>query len=490
MQRWFFLLLLLFFQTACDSTVVKDRPTSSLLHSSGQIQNLAPEAEPSFEPLVATDLLNKPTPVYRFETTAEALSVWRRATVRPTLLLLSNNPHLTPVPEELRERTANLINNANVENLAEAASDRTPAPLILPGMAIDAALRNGWFKELAWAFPLRDPEQDLDLASFTEQFATIDLADADEVASMTLSGQTFHGVLRGTPFTAAALSQLHDLAQPVIVHIDLSYFQPLYKNEISTPMLDIVTNTLAILKQMHLQTLAVTFSYGHRDSQIALDVRFLGDVLAWLIEDPAHHDQPVPLNWQRQRDALYLANFLQKDKIQELYQAQAQDDPNSAWVKFNLYQSAINLKQPDVGLRHLAEAVVLDPIFAFEYFNLADLAYQQNRPAEALRLLSLASQALPNDPFIKLQMAQLAYETGDRTTALQLLNQLRKLSWSPYYYAQVPQYLQELTTFVTSGEMPAEAPAPEPSQQISAQNAPGLPTATTRQKILHSSGRQ
>ena len=86
MLRWILLFSLLIFQTACDSPADQERPASSLLNSRAQVQAQAEAAPPNFEPLIATDLLNEPTLVYRFETTAEALSIWRRATVeRPTL---------------------------------------------------------------------------------------------------------------------------------------------------------------------------------------------------------------------------------------------------------------------------------------------------------------------------------------------------------------------------------------------------------------------
>ncbi len=450
MLRWILLISLLLFQSACDSPADKDRPNSSLIHSTEQTQD-QPEAEkPVFEPLIATDLLNEPTPVYRFETTAEALSVWRRASERPTLLLLSNNPHLTPVPEEMRSKAKILISNANAETLAMAATDRNPAPLILPGMAIDAALRNGWFKELAWALPIRDPAQEVALEKFTEQLAQSRIADEEEIASITETERIFHGSLRNTAFSAAALPLLQGLQQPVIVHIDLSYFQPLYKNEIATPLLDIVFNTLSTLKKMHLNALAVTFSYGHLDSQIGLDVRFLGDIVSDLIEDPTLMDQPIPLNWQRQRDSLYLANFFQKEKIRELFEAQEKDAVDLAWIKFNLYRSAAENKQGTKALTSLAEAVRLDSMYALEFGELSNLAYEKQRPDEALRMLKLASDAFPQDPFIKLQIAQLASEVGEQEYALEMLNKIRNLEWSDTYYPKMPQYLSDLTDFVHS----------------------------------------
>ncbi len=448
-MRWTVLLLCFCVLSGCDTPVDVDRPEAPLLHSTAQTGETPRTLAAAIEPLAAMTLLNEPTLLHRFENTAEALSVWRLVkSARPTLLLLSNNPHLQPVPEPMRKRVSALINSASVAELAEASSDRRPAPLMLPGMAIDAALRNGWLREMIWALPLRDPDQELSLDNFSKQLAQTGMADEAELASLRLHEQAFSGQLRNTPFKAAALQQITGIDSPVIIHIDLSYFQPLYKNEIATPILDVVFNTLATLKEMKLETLAVTFSYGHLDSQISLDVRFLGDIVSYLIEDPARLDQPIPINWKRQRDALYLANFFQKEEIYKLHLAQDKDEPGAAWVKFNLYRAAASEKQGSQALAYLAEAVSLDPPFAREYLSLSDMAYERQRPDEALRMLSLAAETFPEDVFIKLQMAQLAGESGEKTKALSLLDQLSTFEWSKFYYPQMPEDLENFKAYL------------------------------------------
>jgi tetratricopeptide (TPR) repeat protein len=231
--------------------------------------------------------------------------------------------------------------------------------------------------------------------------------------------------------------------------------------------------TLVTLRDLQLDILAVTFSYGHRDSHISLDVRFLGDVIAWLIENPARFDQPIPRNWRRQRDALYLANFFQKEKIEQLHRAQEQDAPTDAWIKFNLYRSSAQNKQGTQALEKLAKAAALDPLFALEYLALSELAYEREQPGEALRMLGLAAEALPADPFITLQRSQLANELGDKPMALRLVEQLRTLEWSTFYFAQMPKYLEGLAQYIRDGE--DASPAVQPLQ-----------TERAPSRILHS----
>jgi hypothetical protein len=353
-------------------------------------------------------------------------------------------------------------------------------------MAIDAALRDKWLKELAWALPLRDPSQELSLEKFTEQLLQSRIADEQEAATLGITERVIHGTLRDTAFSAAALPLLQELTGPVIVHIDLSYFQPIYKNEIATPLLDIVFNTLTTLKKMHLQTLAVTFSYCHLDSQIALDVRFLGDIIAYLIEDPARLDQPIPANFQRQREALYLGNFFQKDKIRELFEAQEQDAPDKAWIKFNLYRSAAEHKEGTKALEYLAEAVTIDPMFALEYLELSRIAYDKQRPDEALRMLKLAAEQFHTNPFIKLQIAQLANELGEKDKALEMLNKIRNLEWSEIYYPDMKQYISGLTTFVRGGKTSTSTQPLSKKQESEKEFELMIPGADpARQRVMH-----
>ena len=231
MLRWIFLFSFLFLITGCDTPADTDRPDAPILNPKVKPQVSVTSAPAALVPLAATDLLNEPTLVDLFETTAEALSVWRRAAAaRPTLLLISNNPHLQPVPEELRQKAATLVKNATLETLQQATTDRSPSPLIMPGMAVDIALRSGWFNQLVWALPQRDQTKGLDLDKFRSQLTDAGIANEEEVAALPLTEGDFEGSLRGTPSRAVTLPLIKELTGPVIVHFDLSYFQPLYKN--------------------------------------------------------------------------------------------------------------------------------------------------------------------------------------------------------------------------------------------------------------------
>ncbi len=393
--------------------------------------------------------LIEPIPLQRVEVASEALAVWRQySKQKPTLLLFSNDPMLIPVPEVLRSDVDNVITMASQVEIAQVSSRHTPSLVMLPSMTVDAALRSGWFSQLVWALPLRDPDAELSVVALRQQFLEKGLADEQERASLVLLDKQVSGVLRETPLVVAPLPNLPQLTGPVIVHFDQSYFQQMYKNEIATPLIPLVINTLSTLREKKIPLLAVTFSYGNLEERIALDVRFIGEIVERLVAHPENFDQPMPANWKRMGDSLYLANFFKKDEVRELALAMNAEEPDAAWVKFALFRSAAANKQGSDALSFLAEAVKLDNVYAMEYLNLSEMAYDKGRPDEALRMLSLAANVFPESVQIKLKMAHLATDMGENETALHLVTQLQQLEWSPVYYPDMPKYLLDFTSFL------------------------------------------
>jgi hypothetical protein len=193
--------------------------------------------------------LLEPLQLHRVEVASEALSVWRQYSAQnPTLLLMSNNPMLTPVPEALRAETASMLNSDTQAEIAERSSLRRSDPLMLPVMTVDAALRNGWFDKLLWALPMRDASLELSQEKFSQQLQESGIATEDELSTVAVTDNQVKGILRGMPFVAVALANIPEITSPAIVHFDQSYFQKMYKNEISTPIFPLVYETL---KELH-----------------------------------------------------------------------------------------------------------------------------------------------------------------------------------------------------------------------------------------------
>jgi len=401
-------------------------------------------AERQSEP--AKVLFSEPASMQQVELATEALAVWRSyADLKPGLLLLSDQPMLHTVPEAVRVEAKDFISTASREELARRSRPFGPDLLLLPDTTVDCALRAGWFANFVWALPLRDAEQEFFLEPFRGKLLERGLLNAEEGASLSLNDKLYSGEVRGVPFFAAPLGKLPVITGPVIVHIDLSYLQKLYKNEVATPLLKTTLEALDTLRQMKIPVLTVTLSMGNLEGRIGLDVRFLGEVIRSLAESPEIFDGPLPLNWRRQGDILYLGDFVQKEKIRELALAMELDEPQSAWVKFSLYRSAAESRDGAGALAYLGQAVAIDPVYALEYLNLADMALERGRPDESLRMLGLAEAAMPDNPQLRFRRAQLVAKFGRVEEAVRLAEELSGLNWSPVYF---PELRSELTTFI------------------------------------------
>lgn len=401
-------------------------------------------------PAATTVLLQEPLDLQRGETIADALPVWRRfAAQKPTLLILSNDPALQTPPEQLQDPIDQLLSSADDARLRAAGNPRRPDPLYLPTMSVDLALSHGWLDKLAWVFPQRDPKQKLKLETMRDQLLKNHMVSSSEAESLRLDNQVFTGTLRSAPFCAAALENLPPLDGPLLVHIDLSYFQKLYKNEIATPVINLVGSTLQQLAKRNLQVLAVTFSYSHDQSNIPIDVRFLGDFIAEMTAHPQQLNQPLKPVWKEQNDILYLENFFQKEEIRRLVAKQSKLAPKAAYAAYNRYHTATLFKEGGKALALIAETVAIDPIYAKEYQVLANRAYDAKQPDQALHMLQLASSAQPDNIWLHLQIARLANKIGNKDVADQQLELLKKQPWSSVYYPDMQDQLKQLLTPVT-----------------------------------------
>ncbi len=390
-------------------------------------------------------LLHQPLEPLLVELPGAAIPTWRESrAAKPALVLLSADPFLRPLPATLETDILQLVARGRAETWHQKATPQIADPLLLPQMTVTAALKAGLFSELIWVIPTTEEAQSLSVKTFAKQLSDYGALTPEEAAEVRFIDGVFTGTVYDTPFRAAPLAQLPTLAGPMVMHIDVSYFQPLYKGEIKTPLFPLIHDTLATLREKRFEVEAVTLSRSNLDGRLPLEVRFVGDAVATLLRSPEMLDQPLPVNWKRRADALYLGNFFQKEKVRELYLAMEQDAPRDASVQFDLYQIARQFKEGEKALAYLKRAVALDPVYGLEYMNLAPMATEKNRPEEALRMLDLAIQIFPEFPLLRLEKARYLINLKEYERARGIIDDLQTLKHSAVYYPGLPQVLSEI----------------------------------------------
>lgn len=379
------------------------------------------------------------------ELPSAALSIWRNFTgQKPTLVLLSNHPFLQPIPAPLAPAALALAKSGSPEDLRRRGTSLTADPLLLPAMTLTAALQSGFFAKVVWVIPSQAEAEKFDVALFRQQLLETGAATPAEAGAFVADRKAFSGRIQGVPVLAVHHTMLPRLQEPVLLHIDLSYFQALYQGEIKTPLYPLLAATFTNLSQNLPPALAVTISLSNLEGGVPLASRFVGNDVAAFFRNPLLPNQPLPETWAQRANAIYLENFFQNENIRDIYQQLREASPTDASVPYGLHAIYRQLNQGDQALHSLQEAVRLDPVYALEYLFLANLAKEKQLPEQQLRMLEAARQALPENPFIPLQMVETLLQLKHYPAAAALTKELSALPWSPLYYPQLPEFLREL----------------------------------------------
>lgn len=391
------------------------------------------------------------------ELPTEALATWRGfSDKRPTLVLLSNNPFLQPIPDQISASALTLAKKGTTLELRRRGTSLTVAPLLFPDMTLTAALRAGFLARVIWVIPAKIGAPPLSEEIFRKQLLEIGAATTAEAFSFRLKGGALSGQIQSVPFLVTPEESLPALAETVLLHIDLSYFQPLYQGEIKTPLYPLLAGTLSRIRRADWPVAAVTISLSNLEGGIPLASRPVGADLAAFFRDPSLTESSLPEKWRERANALYLENFFLKERIREIYLKLESAAPADPSIKYALYALARQSNEGEKALNYLRQAVHLDPVYAREYLDLATLAEEKNLPDQSLRMLESARAAFPDNPFIPLRMTDTLLNHKEYKAATQLLARLAKESWSPIYYPRMPALLAELSTMATTGKVPAQ----------------------------------
>lgn len=411
---------------------------------------LATAPLPPAVPLSAPAFLTAPLAAALVETTNEALPIWRKfAKNRPLLVIVSQGPALLPVPDELRDEASKLLRDGDDPALKTRTGMSDPDPVLLPPMSVSAALDADWLSGVVWIFPSSAAPDQIDPEVFRQQLVAAGFASNEEAQALDFAGGVFRGRVRGKTFIATPLAALPALEQTVLIHFDIDYFKPLYKGEIKTPLHPLLFDLLSGLKERGWKVAAATVSHSNLGADLPLQTRFLGHELADVLQEPSLLARDLPQTWQARANALYLENFMQKDKQKEIYEKLVKEEPADASLRFALYHVYRQYTAKGVeALIALDQAARIDPIYALEYLSLADLAQQKGKPEKAVEMVNLARAARPDDPFVLLKATRAMLNAGANEQAKTLLPELTSLQWSTLYYPELAQETEGLISLL------------------------------------------
>jgi len=375
-----------------------------------------------------------------------ALPLWRvPSEEKPSLVLLSADALLQPIPAQLQEQVRKLALNGSRAELIAHGPLRAET-VILPGQTLRAALSAGLFSQVLWVLPQSSAEEAIDLDATRDALFTSGAIDDYEAQSLEKTSNGFRGTLAGTPFEALLASSLPSikLETPAVLHIDLTFFTSLYRDEIKTPIYPLITQNLLNLKSSGIRIISSTFSLDTLIGQTPLDLRFIGKTVKTTFSDPTLFDRPAPNIWELRAKARYFNTFFQPDKTLELTRKLLKLTPGNASSHYALYQELRLNKMHEEAIIALNEAVALEPAYSREYMLLAAQNYQQGNLEGTVLNYQRALKAYPQDVTIKINLAQALSDAKQRDDARALLNKLRQLNWTASYYSETIPFLDAL----------------------------------------------
>jgi hypothetical protein len=429
----------------------------------------APAAAKPEKPAVAVELklptpkqlFEEPVTAHKFELPSEALQVWRHTkSVKPVLVLFSIHPLLERIADERKTDITELITSGDAETFKQRGSFFRVNPALVPTQTLSAAIDNDLFSELIWIIPTRVGVEELSLEVLRKQMIDAGFLTENEGQKLFHADGVTSGTVRGLPFRAVHPDVMPDLTDPVVVHIDTGYFKGMFKNEVASPLYDILHQTVMRIMQSEWKVYATTLSYSTQELMFSLDVRFLITALAKMIENPDLVQQ-MPPQWRLHADAMYMGNMYMESKAQDIIAEAAVTAPEDPIIIYALSQTRFQQGRAEEAFTLLDKAVQLDPGYGAAYVQLAETGRDKGDLTKALELQRKAIKHYPENPFLQIAEADLLIRMAKPDDAIQVINSLQILPWSPYFHGNAAQNLSSMAEYARNPQPAPPANTPQ-----------------------------
>lgn len=221
----------------------------------------------------------------------------------------------------------------------------------------------------------------------------------DSAKDVKMTGTSVEAKLNGVPVCICGLKDLPALRNVVVV-IDLSFFPPLYKDEIKTPFLDLFRGFMATLKARRLKASYVFISNSTGMKLVPMEFRFVAGYLKTFFREPWKlKDGPLP-EWEFRSRGMEYNTFFQPDDMLRNYKQAVKHSPGDASLRFDLSKAYLYVKNAAEIRKNLDEAVRIDGGYYLQYIEMGSYFTAQGMPEDAEYFLKKAQESCPDDPRI------------------------------------------------------------------------------------------
>lgn len=401
-----------------------------------------------------------------FELASGALSIWRNyAAIKPALLLFASHPLLNPTEDVETASIKQMIAVATDQEILRRGSVSASDTLIVSPQTVSAAIHAGLFSEILLVLPTQEKPEDISLEKFVMRLTVAGFLSAEEAATLVLKDKVISGTVRGLPFRLVHPDALPPLTGPLVMHVDLGYFNEGYVNEVKTPIYDSIYWFAAAVRDAGYKPTAVTLSCSNQEVGFSLSSRFIIRDLAYLLRNPQYLEGGTPESWLLRASALYASIMFNESRAQELTEKAAMSKPEDAAAIYDLALLRFQQADPDEGFRLLDQAVTLDRGYALSYIELADQGQSMGQWGKSFELLEKAVAAFPDNVEWRIRLAGDLIQRGRVKEASRHLQILERLNWSDVYHPYIRELLrtmQEAASVESVLPLPEDSPLPAP----------------------------
>ena len=245
--------------------------------------------EPADAMLVGQEMLNIP---YWID-----LGVKHRVLVR-----FSSIDGLVPVSDDIMRHITTLSKKEDFKGISEIA---VRANEYTAENTVYIANHLGIVDELVWVTPSLYPLTQADLDGYLKFSAEKHPELKNAYSSLKFKDGVIEGKVFDVPVRIVALQDLPKLDKPVLLDIDVSYFQAIYQGEKETGILTLPSGLVNNLKDKGLSSDIVTVSPS--TGSVSPRFRFLAGYIKELLHDPGMTDKAPPRLWKDRAEAWRIA---------------------------------------------------------------------------------------------------------------------------------------------------------------------------------------
>lgn len=368
--------------------------------------------------LLGTEPLDR---VVEVENKLEALEAWAASGQKADILVRFDTfDDIAVIPPSLRESMKNAADHLRHGNTGVIYDI---APFLSTSGMVNLGRDAGLYGRVVWVMPVWRSVGLMQLESFKRYLIDRRGYRPEDLINLAVEGENIVGMLGGIPVTVTTVDDFDIGEEEAIVDIDLAYFTSLKAQNDSYGIGTASTlDFLRKLKEKNIRTRFVTVTLSNEDQSVPVIIRYLGDVIAQCIENPALLADTMP-KWQTMIEAERFLGEEQFWAADSVYSVLIRDYPDDPGL---YYTGALALAFMGRGLdsgRHIWEAFRLDGMYRLGFFQIANLVAMKGKLRVGEEIVNMQSlgNILPFDEY-NYNMAIMYIAGGNPKKALIYLN--------------------------------------------------------------------